>query len=31
MLKYNLSEIDDIFLVEPPNKKDFHIALNKIL
>ncbi len=31
MLKYNLAEIDDMFFGEPPNKKDFHIALNKIL
>ena len=31
MLKYNLNDIDDMFFGEPPLKKDFHNALNKIL
>jgi hypothetical protein len=31
MLKYNMADIDDMFFGEPPQKKDFHNALNKIL
>lgn len=31
MLKYNMADIDDMFFGEPPTKKDFHNALNKIL
>lgn len=31
MLKYNIANIDDMFFGEPPIKKDFHNALNKIL
>ena len=31
MLKYNMANIDDMFFGEPPTKKDFHNALNKIL
>lgn len=31
MLKYNIADIDDMFFGEPPQKKDFHNALNKIL
>ncbi len=31
MLKYNMADIDDMFFGEPPTKKDFHVALNKIL
>lgn len=30
MLKYEEGEIDDMFFGEPPAKKDFHKALNKI-
>ena len=30
MLKYNMADIDDMFFGEPPTKKDFHNALNKI-
>ena len=30
MLKYSISDIDDIFFGEPPTKKDFHNVLNKI-
>lgn len=31
MLKYSMADIDDVFFGEPPTKKDFHNALNKIL
>ena len=31
MLKYNMANIDDMFFGEPPIKKEFHNALNKIL
>ncbi len=31
MLKYNMADIDDMFFGEPPQKKEFHNALNKIL
>ena len=31
MLKYNMADVDDMFFGEPPTKKDFHNALNKIL
>ncbi len=31
MLKYNMADIDDMFFGEPPIKKEFHAALNKIL
>jgi len=31
MLKYNMADINDIFFGEPPQKNDFHNALNKIL
>lgn len=31
MLKYNMADIDDMFFGEPPPKKTFHAALNKIL
>ena len=30
MLKYDEGEIDDLFFGEPPAKKEFHKALNKI-
>ena len=31
MLTYNMADIDDVFFGEPPTKKEFHNALNKIL
>ncbi len=31
MLNYNMAANDDMFFGEPPQKKDFHNALNKIL
>lgn len=31
MLKYNHAEIDEMFLGDPPAKKDFHQVLRKIL
>ena len=31
MLKWNKVDLDDWFFENPPNKKDFHKALNKIL
>jgi hypothetical protein len=31
MLKYKIGEIDNLFFGEPPAKKEFHKALNKIL
>jgi hypothetical protein len=30
MLTYNMADIDDVFFGEPPTKKEFHNALNKI-
>ena len=31
MLTYNMADIDDVFFGEPPTKKEFHNARNKIL
>ena len=30
MIKYDASDIDDMFFGNPPSKKDFHTALQKI-
>ncbi|HXL56515.1 MAG TPA: hypothetical protein VN958_09675, partial [Chitinophagaceae bacterium] len=31
MIKYDASELDDMFFGNPPSKKEFHITLKKIM